>query len=79
MGNLISQRLRQLKEEIRQLLCNQLTYPKTVLSLLRSRDLSEEHLLKMQTTLDETIQRVDSTFLEFIDQLEKEKSFPGGK
>ena len=60
------ERLKRLREEIRALLCNQLTYPKTILSLLGKRSFTEEEKLRAQRSIDQSLHLVDAKFDEFL-------------
>ena len=65
------EKLKRLRGEVHRLLANHLTYPKTVLTLLQERRISEERLLRMQEVIDEVIHLVDFKFHELIQELEK--------
>ena len=68
------ERLKKLRKDIRHILCNRLTYPKTLLGLLRSPGLSEDQFFQVQETVDEAIRLVDAKFAEFFLLLEIQES-----
>ncbi len=62
-----------LKKEIHDLLCNQLVFPKTILGLLRTRNVTEDTLFRMCETIDRSIRMIDAKFDDLILNEERNK------
>ena len=62
--------MERLQKEVRNILRNRLTYPKTILGVCRERVLNEEQVSKAKTCIDECLQLIDSKFIELRDELE---------
>lgn len=62
-------RIRMLRSEVYGILCNKLTYPKTVIGLLRKGKLSEDKVLRLEACIDESIACVEAKFIQMMNEL----------
>jgi hypothetical protein len=65
----IVERAEALRDSVGKMLKNRLTYPKTIITLLRDGKLGEDHVAKMVDGIHESIKVVDAKFIEFIEEL----------
>ena len=72
MNREIEKKLQTLRKEVRDLLCNRLTYPKSILELLQERSLTPTEIKKGVDYIDKCIELTDDKFAEFILTLKKE-------
>jgi hypothetical protein len=67
-------RVENLRRKVSHILRSQLTYPKTILSLLRDRRITDDQLFKMVDLIDESILLVDAQFAECLMELRQKDS-----
>jgi hypothetical protein len=71
MSKEIIEKMKILKNDIHNILCNRLTYPKSVIGIAKERHLTESEIDKIKTCIDEGIKLVDAKLIEFLDEAEK--------
>ena len=70
MNPCLPKKIKALRKEIRRVLANKLTYPKTVISLIGKRKLKEDEIMKAGECIDECLHMVEARFLECLESLE---------